>query len=68
MPADEKIKNLEKELARVRRELSSYRLAAARVGDHLTEIAELNQELDRSRNEINLILDTTSDAMRLVSK
>jgi len=57
---------LQQQLERSQRELSSYKVAAAQVGNQLAEISRLNQEISRSRREIDLILKTTSDAMRLV--
>jgi len=60
------IDKLKQQLEMAQRELSSYKVAAAQVGNQLAEISRLNQELTRSRREIDLILKTTSDAMRLV--
>ena len=62
------INRLKQQLERTQRELSSYKVAAAQVGNQLTEISRLNQEISRSRREIDLILKTTSDAMRLVDR
>jgi len=56
------------EIGRLRRELASYKLSAARVGNQLARISRLHQELDRSQRETELILETTSDAMRLVDR
>jgi PAS domain S-box-containing protein len=66
MSGEPELNRLKQELERARRELSSYKVAAAQVGTHLTEISRLNQEISRSQREIDLILKTTSDAMRLV--
>jgi PAS domain-containing protein len=66
MSEESEINGLKLQLERAQRELSSYKVAAAQVGNHLAEISRLNQEISRSRREIDLVLKTTSDAMRLV--
>jgi len=63
-----KEEKLKKKLEEARRELASYRIAAERVGEHLSEIARLNQELSRSQREKALILSSSSDAMRLIDR
>lgn len=59
---------LKKEIDRINRELASYRVAAMHLGEHMAEIARLNQELSRSRREMEVILGTSSDAMRLIDR
>jgi len=66
MSTEPEIRRLKQQLEKAQRELSSYKVVAAQVGNQLTEISRLNQEISRSRREIDLILKTTSDAMRLV--
>ena len=68
MSVEPELNRLKQQLERSRRELSSYKVAAAQVGNQLAEISRLNQEISRSRREIDLILKTTSDAMRLVDR
>ena len=68
MTGEKKIDRLEKELKKSRRELASYQVAAARVGEHLAEIARLHRELSRTQKETELVLETTSDAMWLVDR
>ena len=68
MSGEPEINQLKQQLERTQRELSSYKVAAAQVGNQLTEISRLNQEISRSRIEIDLILKTTSDSMRLVDR
>jgi len=63
----EQTAQLKRELEELRRELDSYRVATARVGSHLAEISRLNQELRRFQHETEVILNTTSDAIRLVN-
>ena len=68
MITEDKKTEMENEIASLKRELAAYKVAAGKVGDHMTEIARLNLELSQSKRENDLILQTSSDAMILVDK